>query len=76
MLANSPSETFYLDMSGIHVEIPYSVWFLSQANKACVQSTPKGFPGILVGDVLFRRYVVQFDLTNPQQVRAASGVPK
>jgi hypothetical protein len=31
--------------------------------QSCVQQTPEGFPGIILGDVLFRTHVVMFDLT-------------
>jgi len=56
-------ETFHLNIGGATFDIPYETWFLSLSNQSCVQKTPPGFSGILVGDVLFRRYVVMFDLT-------------
>jgi hypothetical protein len=31
--------------------------------QSCVQQTPQGFPGIILGDVLFRTHVVLFDLS-------------
>jgi len=34
-------------------------------NRPCVQTSPPAFMGILLGDVLFRSLVVQFDLTHP-----------
>jgi hypothetical protein len=45
-------------LSGIPIEIPWDTWYLAKADKACVQKTPPMFPGVLIGDVLFRRYVV------------------
>jgi hypothetical protein len=62
------TSSFYLDVSGIKIEIPFDVWYLAAADKACVQKTPPGFPGVLLGDVLFRRYAVEFNLTNPKAV--------
>jgi len=60
---------FTLNLGGAHFEIPYDVWYLAQSNQSCVQKTPPGFSGILVGDVLFRRYLVMFDLSKfPNQV--------
>ena len=47
-------------LSGIPIEIPWKTWYLAKANKACVQKTPPMFPGVLIGDVLFRRYVVLY----------------
>jgi len=56
-------KSFHINMDGHWVEIPHSVWFLANSNQTCVQKTPPNFPGILIGDVLFRRYLVEFDMT-------------
>ena len=36
----------------------------SDSDQSCIQRMPGGMPMVLVGDVLFRRYVVMFDLTS------------
>ena len=56
-------DTFFLNVGGAILEIPPEIWFLSISNQSCIQKTPAGFNGILVGDVIFRKYVVMFDLT-------------
>lgn len=58
---------FRLSIDGHWVEIPWDVWFLQDSEQTCVQKTPAMFPGILIGDVLFRKYLVQFDLTDKQR---------
>jgi hypothetical protein len=55
-------DTFHLNIAGAVFDIDYSDWWLSLSNQSCVQKAPEGFGGILVGDVLFRRYLVLFDL--------------
>ncbi|EKX38660.1 hypothetical protein GUITHDRAFT_165148 [Guillardia theta CCMP2712] len=55
-------ESFYLNIAGATFEIPYDDWWLSLSNQSCVQKAPPGFGGLLIGDVLFRRFVVLFDL--------------
>jgi len=55
-------EDFQLNIAGSIFEISYDDWWLSISNQSCVQRAPPGFGGLLVGDVLFRRYVVLFDL--------------
>merc|ERR1711988_812394 len=57
-------ESFHINLDGHWVEIPHSVWFLANSNQTCVQRTPANFPGILIGDVLFRKYLVEFDMTH------------
>jgi hypothetical protein len=37
--------------------------YVKAVQQSCVQQTPEGFPGIILGDVLFRTHVVMFDLT-------------
>jgi hypothetical protein len=67
-------DTFYLNVGGAILEIPPEIWFLSISNQSCIQKTPAGFNGILVGDVIFRKYVVMFDLTMyPSQVMLGIG---
>lgn len=58
---------FHLNIDGNWVSIPWEVWYLRDSEQTCVQRTPAMFPGILIGDVLFRRYLVQFDLTDKQR---------
>jgi hypothetical protein len=58
-------ESFWLDIDGHWLEIPHSVWFLQASGQTCVQRTPDTFDGILLGDVLFRRYLVEFDMSQP-----------
>jgi hypothetical protein len=55
-------ESFFLNIAGREFEIPFDIWYLSDTNQSCVQPAPAGFPGMLVGDVFFRRYLVMFDL--------------
>jgi len=55
-------DDFHLNIAGTIFEISYDDWWLSVSNQSCVQRAPPGFGGLLVGDVLFRRYVVLFDL--------------
>jgi hypothetical protein len=67
-------DTFFLNIGGAILEIPPEIWFLSISNQSCIQKTPAGFNGILVGDVIFRKYVVLFDLTMyPSQVMLGIG---
>ncbi|KAJ1480521.1 aspartic peptidase domain-containing protein [Baffinella frigidus] len=62
-------EPFVLNIAGRTFEIPYDTWFLADSNQSCVQPAPPGFPGLLVGDVFFRRYLVMFDLQHyPESV--------
>jgi hypothetical protein len=57
---------FYITIGGRQFEIPYSSWWLDANDSPCVQPTPPGFEGILLGDVIFRSLAVMFDLTHPQ----------
>jgi hypothetical protein len=36
--------------------------FLEETNQTCVQPSPDGMQGLLVGDVFFREYMVEFDM--------------
>jgi len=60
-------QPFQLNIDGHWVTIPWEVWYLQDSDQTCVQQTPPMFPGILIGDVLFRKYLVQFDLTDKQR---------
>jgi hypothetical protein len=64
---------FELNLGGVLLRIPYDVWYFSQINSSCVQSNDD-MTEVLVGDVLFRRYVVLFDLTLPHQVMLGFGL--
>jgi hypothetical protein len=60
---------FHLNLGGREFVIPFDTWYLSDTNQSCVQPAPAGFPGLLIGDVFFRRYLVLFDLSRyPQMV--------
>jgi len=56
-------DSFFVNLDGTEYEIPYDVWYVKAVQQSCVQQTPEGFPGIILGDVLFRTHVVMFDLT-------------
>ncbi len=64
---------FELNLGGVLLRIPFDVWYFSHLNSSCVQSN-SGMTEVLVGDVLFRRYVVLFDLTVPHQVMLGFGL--
>ena len=73
--APSSHESFFINIAGREFEIPYHIWYLSDTNQSCVQPAPPGFPGLLVGDVFFRRYLVLFDLERyPQEVVIGIGL--
>ena len=57
---------FYITIGGRQFEIPFRSWWLDANDRPCVQPTPPGFEGILLGDVVFRALGVMFDLTHPQ----------
>ena len=62
----SKKDTFHINIAGKVYDIPYSDWYITQgsdSDQSCIQRMPGGMPMVLVGDVLFRRYVVMFDLT-------------
>jgi hypothetical protein len=61
--------SFFVNLGGREFEIPFDTWYLSDTNQSCVQKAPPGFPGLLIGDVFFRRYLVMFDLSDyPQMI--------
>mmetsp|Transcript_44370 Transcript_44370/g.111080 ORF Transcript_44370/g.111080 Transcript_44370/m.111080 type:complete len:509 (+) Transcript_44370:11-1537(+) len=62
----SKKDSFFINIAGREYEIPFSDWYITQgsdSDQSCVQRMPGGMPMVLIGDVLFRRYVVMFDLT-------------
>ena len=70
-------DDFHITIAGREFHIPYDTWYLSDSNQSCVQPAPPGFPGLLVGDVFFRRYLVMFDLQHyPEQVIIGIGEQK
>lgn len=56
-------KSFWITINGKQFEIPFESWFLSKSNETCVQETPAGMNGLLVGDVFFRSWLVLFDMT-------------
>lgn len=56
--------SFYLTIGHKLYEIPYSSWYLADSEQTCVQPTPDGMDGLLIGDVFFREYIVEFDMIN------------
>ena len=54
--------SFWITIGGRTFEIPYHAWFLEETNQTCVQPSPDGMQGLLVGDVFFREYMVEFDM--------------
>lgn len=59
----SHTKSFWLVVGGKKWEIPASSWYLADTEQTCVQPSPAGMQGLLVGDVFFREFVVEFDLT-------------
>eukprot|EP00287_Rhodomonas_sp_CCMP768_P004017 CAMPEP_0196725490 /NCGR_PEP_ID=MMETSP1091-20130531/7044_1 /TAXON_ID=302021 /ORGANISM="Rhodomonas sp., Strain CCMP768" /LENGTH=568 /DNA_ID=CAMNT_0042067781 /DNA_START=17 /DNA_END=1723 /DNA_ORIENTATION=- len=56
-------KSFYLKIAQKTYEIPASSWFLWETQQTCVQPSPSGMQGLLIGDVFFREFVVEFDMT-------------
>jgi hypothetical protein len=56
-------KNFYLTIGQKTWQIPFSSWYLAETDQTCVQPSPEGMSGLLVGDVFFREYVVEFDMT-------------
>jgi hypothetical protein len=54
--------SFWITIGDRTFEIPYSSWFLAETNQTCVQPSPDGMEGLLIGDVFFREYMVEFDM--------------
>lgn len=60
-------KSFWITLNGRTFEMPFSTWFLSASNETCVQQTPSGMNGLLVGDVFFRQWLILFDMRNEEQ---------
>ena len=56
-------KSFWLEIGGRQWRVPFSSWFLARTNQTCVQPSPAGMQGLLIGDVFFRSYMVEFDMT-------------
>jgi hypothetical protein len=54
--------SFFITIGGKQHEVPYSSWFLARTNQTCVQPSPSGMQGLLIGDIFFRSYLVEFDM--------------
>jgi len=70
----SLDNSFFISIGGRSFEIPSSSWFLARTNQTCVQPSPNGMIGLLIGDVFFRSYLVEFDMTD--QERPVIGIAK
>ena len=66
--------SFWVTIGGKTFEIPFESWFLAETNQTCVQPSPEGMEGILIGDVFFREYMVEFDMED--ESRPVIGVAK
>mmetsp|Transcript_21969 Transcript_21969/g.51503 ORF Transcript_21969/g.51503 Transcript_21969/m.51503 type:complete len:469 (+) Transcript_21969:55-1461(+) len=65
-------KSFWITLNGKVFEIPFESWFLMGSNETCVQETPAQMNGLLIGDVFFRSWLVQFDMTSaPPQIGIA-----
>ena len=62
------NRNFYLEIGQKMWVIPFSSWYLSDTEQTCVQPAPDGMEGLLVGDVFFREYVVEFDMTEKRPI--------
>jgi len=59
---------FWMEVGGKKWEIPFESWYLAETDQTCVQPSPEGMQGLLVGDVFFREYVVEFDMTGRKPI--------
>eukprot|EP00960_Hanusia_phi_P041204 754890-Hanusia_phi.AAC.1 len=66
--------SFWITIGGHTFEIPYHSWFLAETNQTCVQPSPDGMQGLLIGDVFFREYMVEFDMQD--EARPIIGIAK
>ena len=60
--------SIYIKIKGSIFEIPFNNWYRPNAPKGghtCLQASAPGDHGIILGDVIFRSMVVEFDLTHP-----------
>eukprot|EP00286_Rhodomonas_abbreviata_P012883 CAMPEP_0181331768 /NCGR_PEP_ID=MMETSP1101-20121128/24703_1 /TAXON_ID=46948 /ORGANISM="Rhodomonas abbreviata, Strain Caron Lab Isolate" /LENGTH=563 /DNA_ID=CAMNT_0023441301 /DNA_START=30 /DNA_END=1721 /DNA_ORIENTATION=+ len=60
--------SFWLEVGQKTWEIPFSSWYLAETDQTCVQPSPAGMQGLLVGDVFFREYIVEFDMTGHRPI--------
>ena len=60
-------KSFWLEIGGRQWRVPFSSWFLARTNQTCVQPSPAGMQGLLIGDVFFRSYMVEFDMTQREK---------
>ena len=60
-------KSFYLRIGGKLHEVPFSSWYLSRTNQTCVQPSPAGMQGLLIGDIFFRSYMVEFDMEDERR---------
>ena len=59
---------FWMSIGQKTWEIPFESWYLAETDQTCVQPSPEGMQGLLVGDVFFREYVVEFDMTGRKPI--------
>ena len=67
-------KSFYVTIGGQQFKVPYSSWFLERTNQTCVQPSPEGMQGLLIGDVFFRSYMVEFDMSD--KLRPVIGIAR
>jgi hypothetical protein len=67
-------KSFYVTIGGQQFQVPYSSWFLERTNQTCVQPSPTGMQGLLIGDVFFRSYMVEFDMSD--KLRPTIGIAR
>ena len=67
-------KSFYVTIGGQQFKVPYSSWFLERTNQTCVQPSPAGMQGLLIGDVFFRSYMVEFDMSD--KLRPTIGIAR
>uniref|UniRef100_A0A7S0NCV4 Peptidase A1 domain-containing protein n=1 Tax=Hanusia phi TaxID=3032 RepID=A0A7S0NCV4_9CRYP len=60
--------SFWLEIGQKTWEVPFSSWYLAETDQTCVQPSPEGMQGLLVGDVFFREYIVEFDMTGHKPI--------
>ncbi|EKX52294.1 hypothetical protein GUITHDRAFT_161360 [Guillardia theta CCMP2712] len=60
--------SFWLEIGQKTWEIPFSSWYLADTEQTCVQPSPEGMQGLLIGDVFFREYIVEFDMTESRPI--------
>ena len=60
-------KSFWVGIGGRQWQVPFSSWFLARTNQTCVQPSPAGMQGLLIGDVFFRSFMVEFDMTQRER---------